>query len=628
MMMSVIGSLAGLSRRLLLVALLLPGLLLPASAREQNAPPDVTITKGWAVAEFGEPLYGPDMRHWRYVNPNAPKGGSITLGAFGSFDSLNPIILKGQKVIGLDLITESLMKGSGDEWFSAYGLIAESVEYPRDKSWAIFNLRPEARWHDGQPITAADFVFAWQALSKHGEPFLKFLLEEVAAVQALSPQRLKVHFKTADKIRSLIRVATMLVPQPAHWWTANGRDISKTTLEPPLASGPYRVMAINPGRSITYERVADYWARDLPVNVGRHNFDHIHYDYYRDEAVMFEAFKGGAYDLQWEYRARRWTTGYDDLPALKDGRLERRALVSERPGAANGIRFNTRRPQFADIRVRQALQYLYDAEWIQKNLLYGHYRRVKSYFPNSDFGASGPPTPEELAILEKYRGKVPEVVLTQVYEPPHTNGSGNLRDNYRRAMALFREAGWKIGDGRLVRIADGEPFHIEFLENNQYTVHLLQPYINNLKRAGIDARIRVVDSAQHVRRVRDFDFDAITGFSLLFPPPGAEQRNYFGSAAADIPGSKNWVGIKDPVVDALIDEITAAKDVAVLKATTRALDRVLLWGNYMVPQWYSDQVWLVYWTKFSWPAVKPKYDTGFPSTWWFDTGKTAQLVAR
>jgi microcin C transport system substrate-binding protein len=337
---------------------------------------------------------------------------------------------------------------------------------------------------------------------------------------------------------------------------------------------------------------------------------------------MFEAFKGGAYDFRQENRGQRWTSGYD-IPQVREGRIEKRTIANERPLGAQGIRFNMRRPQFSDPKVRLALAYLYDFEWLQKNILYGQYRRVKSNFPNSEFGASGPPTPAELAILEKYRGRVPEEVFTTAYEPPSTDGSGNNRDNVRKAMALFRQAGYETRDNKLVNARTGQQMRVEFLDESQSMVRVVQPYVTGLQRVGIDATIRIVDSAQYQARTDDFDFDSVMVFFNFFPPPGTEQRSYFGSAAADVKGSANYAGIKDHVVDALIEEVIAAKDYEKLQATSRALDRVLLWQHAMIPQWYNDQTWIAYWTRFGWPERKPRYDTGFPSTWWSKEAKAA-----
>ncbi|EWY39206.1 hypothetical protein N825_07700 [Skermanella stibiiresistens SB22] len=582
--------------------------------------PDQKITKTWAMAEFGEPLHREDMPHWPYANPDAPKGGSVVLGAYGGYDSLNTYILRGQAPAGIGLISDGLMTGSGDELSSAYGLIAASAEYPEDKSWVIFNLRPEARWQDGQPITADDFKFAFDTIKEHGRPFLQSFYEDVTGVEVLDPQRLKFSFKTRNSMKPLLTVASSS-PLPRHWWTAEGRDITKTTLEPILGSGAYRIKAVDPGRSITYERVADYWAADLQVNKGLNNIDQIRYDYYLDDTVLIEAFMSGRVDFRQENRAQRWNQSYD-IPAVKDGSMIKRAVPDQTPRGTQGYIFNLRRPQFQDVRVREAINLLYDFEAIQRTLLFGEYRQVKSWFPNSEFGASGPPDQAELAILEKYKDKVRPEVMTKAYEPPLTDGSGNIRSNLREALRLFKEAGWELRNNRLVNSA-GEQMRMEMLLVSPSLVRVTEPFVQNAKRAGIDASIRVVDTSQYQVRIDDFDYDLLSVALNFFPPPGAEQRSYFGSAAAGLRGSANLAGIKDPVADGLIEELIAAKDLDTLATTNRALDRVLSWGWYQIPQWYNDETWLVYWNKFGHPETQAKYTIGFPTTWWVDTGKQA-----
>ncbi|UEM20282.1 extracellular solute-binding protein [Skermanella mucosa] len=609
-------------KRLLAAAVCLGTLLMGGTAPVLAQDAGEKITRTWAMAEFGEPLYGPDMRHWPYANPDAPKGGSVVLGAFGSFDSLNTYILRGSWPTGIGLISDSLMTGSGDELSSAYGLIAETAEYPEDKSWIIFNLRPEARWHDGHPITADDFKFAFDTIKEHGRPFLQSFYEDVSGVEVLDPRRLKFTFKTRDSMKPLLTVASSS-PLPRHWWTAEGRDITKTTLEPILGSGAYRIKAIDAGRSITYERVADYWAADLPVNRGLNNIDQIRYDYYLDDTVLAEAFMSGRIDFRQENRAQRWNQSYD-VPAVKDGSMIKRVVPDQTPRGTQGYIFNLRRPQFQDVRVREAITLLYDFEAIQRTLLFGEYKRVKSWFPNSEFGASGPPDPKELSILEKYRDKVRPEVLTKAYEPPVTDGSGNIRANLRESLRLFREAGWELKNNRLVNAA-GEQMRIEILLVSPALVRLTEPFVQNARRAGIDASIRVVDTSQYQVRIDDFDYDLLSVALNFFPPPGAEQRSYFGSVAAGTRGSGNLAGIKDPVVDGLIEELIAARDLDTLAATNRALDRVLSWGWYQIPQWYNDESWLVYWNKFGYPETMAKYTIGFPTTWWVDTGKQASV---
>jgi len=608
--------------RLLHAAVLLAAAFLAVPAQAET-------TRAHALRQFGAPMFGPEVAHLPHANPDAPKGGQLTMAAPGTFDSLNPLILRGVRPRTLGLISDSLMASSGWELDAAYGALAESVEVPDDRSWAVFHLRDGARWHDGKPVTAGDVVFAWDAIQAHGAPFIKSFLDKVATVAALDERRVKITLKTTGEIKPIIDFGLSMGPQPRHWWTAGGRDISKTTLEAPLGSGPYRIKAVDPGRSITYERVADYWGRDLPVARGFYNFDTVKVDFYRDDDVMFEAFKGGAYDMRMENRAQRWTIGYD-FPAVTDGRVVKRVIASELPLGAQGFRFNTRRAKFADPRVREAFGQLFDFEWIQKSLLYGQYRRTTSNFPNSDFGAKGPPGPEELKLLDPYRGKLPDAVFTKAFELPKTDGTGNNRANQREALRLFKAAGWELKDGRLLNAKTGEPMSVEFLDGSGTLTRVVQPYVETLRRAGIDANLRIVDTAQYEKLTDDFDFDVVVANFNFFSPPGTELRSYFGSAAADVPGSANYAGIREPVADALIETIIAAKDLETLQAATRALDRVLLWGHYMVPHWYNPETWVAAWDKFGWPEKNAKYDmgfrnNGFPINWWVDPAKAAKL---
>ncbi len=603
--------------RRILTALCIALLLTGATAGAQD------ITRSWAIAEFGEPLHRDVFEHWPYANPDAPKGGRIVLGAFGSYDSLNVYILRGTWASGIGLISDSLMVGSGDELASLYGLIAESVEYPEDKSWIIFNLRPEARFHDGTPIVARDFEFTFNVIREHGRPFLQSFYEEVESVEVLDDHQLKFSFSTRDNMKPLIKIAS-LSPEPRHYWAE--RDISRTFLEPPLGSGAYRISNVDPGRSISYERVPDYWGADLPVNRGLHNFDSIRYDYYRDMEVMFEAFKAGEIDFRAENSARRWATGYD-IAQVRNDQIVIETLPDENPQGIQAFFFNLRRSQFDDLRTREALGYLFDFEAIQRTVLYGQYARVNSYFPNSDFGVAGqPPPPEEIAILEPYRDQLPPEVFEQDFQPPVSDGSGTIRTQLREALRLFGEAGWELRDGRLMK--NGSQMQIEFLIVSADTERVIAPFIQNLRRVGVNAAIRLVDSAQYERRIDERDFDIITVRLNFFPPPGPELRSYYGSVAADIEGSANMAGIKHPVVDELIEQIIAARDLDTLKATSRALDRVLLWQHYVIPQFYNDAFRIAYWNRFDRPETLPRYGTGFPTSWWLDADKDGRLSLR
>ncbi len=585
---------------------------------------DGEITKSTSMAEFGEPLYKDGFDHWPYVNPDAPKGGKVVLGAFGSFDSLNTIILKGDWPTSIGLISDSLMVPSADELSVVYGLIAESAEYPADKSWVTFNLRPEARFHDGEPITAHDFAFGFNTIREFGRPFLKSFYDEVEGVEVLDDHRVKYNFKTRDNMKPLLKVAQMS-PLPEHYW--QDRDISKTTLEPPLGSGAYRLTTVDPGRSLAYERVEDYWAADLPVNRGTANFDQIRYDYYRDLEVSFEAFKAGNIDFRRENSSKRWATGYE-IEQVEDGEIVVGEIPNEVPQGIQAYFINNRHEKFSDVRVRQAIGLLYDFEAIQRTLLYGQYQRTNSYFPNSDFGVSGPPTPEEIAILEPYRADLPSELFEQAFELPKTDGSGRIRAQFREALGLFKEAGWTLVDGKLTHAERGEVMSLEILLRDPDSERLATPFIKNLKRAGIDATIRIVDTSQFQVRVDDFDFDLITVALNFFPPPGPELRSYYGSEAAEIRGSANMAGIKSATADALIEQIVNAQDLETLKATNRALDRVLLWNYYVIPQFYNDIYRIAYWNKFGKPDTNPRYGLSFPGAWWIDTELEQQQASR
>ena len=584
---------------------------------------DEGITKTWAFAEFGEPLYKDGIEHWPYVNPDAPKGGKIILDDFGSFDTLNFYVLKGDWPSSIGLAYQSLMTGSADELGSYYGEIAETVEYPADKSWAIFNIRPEAVYHDGQPIRAQDFVFALDTVKKHGRPFIQSGYVDVERAEALDERRVKFFFNTKDSMKPIAQAAGMY-PLPVHYW--EGKDVTASTLEPPLSSGTYRIKSLEPGRSIIYERIKDHWAENLPINKGLNNFDEIRYDYYRDLTVMFEAFKAGEIDLRGENVAKRWATEYD-MAEIDSGEIIKRAVDNESPRGIGGYFFNLRLPKFQDVRVRKALLYLYDFEAIQRTLLYGYYKRINSYFPNSDYGASGPPTAEELAILEPYRNQLPEEIFTDAFVAPTTDGSGRNRNNKRTALRLFKEAGWILKNGKLVNKDSGEQLQMEFMTSWPETQRLALPYIESLKASGIDASIRLVDSSQWRERVNTRDFDLWTGGLTFFPPPGQLQQGYFGSAYADQNGS-NSMGIKNPVVDALLEKLVATEELETLKTVNRALDRVLLWHYYAIPLYYNDESWIAYWNKFGYPERKPRYAIGFLNTWWIDQELLTKLPGK
>jgi microcin C transport system substrate-binding protein len=613
--------------RVLLAALLAFAVALPAAAQ--------TGQPSYGFSLFGDPLkYPPGFTHFDYVNPDAPKGGSVRFGDLGTFDNLNPFILRGvafvrysDSMVQPGVLFDSLMSGALDEPNAAYGLIAESVALPPDRSSMTFTLRPEARFHDGTPITAEDVCWTYETLITKGHPAFRIELGNVKSCQVLGPHKVEFVFKNGSDRDLPMQVAGLPVLSKK-WW--QGRDFSQPTLDIPLGSGPYRIAAIDPGRSITYTRVKDYWAKDLPVNKGMYNFDTMRVDYYRDMSSMFEAFKAGQIDLRAEYTAKDWATLYN-FPAVKDGAVIKQEIHHEVPQGMQGFVFNTRRPIFADRRVRRAIGYLFDFQWTNKQILYGAYKRTRSYWENSDLAARGLPQGEELKLLEQYRGRIPDAVFTTPYQPPVYDGTGDIRPGIREALKLFQEAGWSVKNGRMVNDKTGQPFTFEFLSDEPRMEKVVLPFLANLKRIGVFAQVRNIDAAQYQNRLRNYDFDMISARYGASLSPGIELREYFSSAAAAEPGSPNTAGIRDPVVDDLIDRAIRVKSRAALVPIIRALDRVLLFGYYVVPNWYSDYYRVAYWNKFGKPATQPKY-AGSPAAvindWWIEPGKAQQVSER
>ncbi len=581
------------------------------------------IGHGYSI--YGALKYGPDFTHFDYVNADAPKGGQIRLGWIGTFDSLNPLILKGITPPRIaTLIYESLLSGSEDEVAAGYGWLAESVEVPPDHAWAIYTLRPEAHWHDGRPVTPEDVVFSFEILMSKGHPGLRGYYASVEKAEKVGERQVKFSFGKETN-RELPGIVGQMSILPKHYWQE--RSFEKTTLEPPLGSGPYQIAAVEAGRFITYERIKDYWGRDLPVNKGRFNFDRIHFDFYRDQTVAVEALKAREYDYRQENTSKEWATAYD-IPAVAEGRLTKELIPHQRSTGMQAFWFNTRRSKFADKRVRQALAYAFDFEWTNKNLFYGLYARSKSFFSNSELASSGLPQGRELEILAAYRGRIPDQVFTQTYEPPSTDGSGNLRQNLRIAKKLLQEAGWIIVDGVLKHKKSGEVMEIEFLFSNASWERIAAPMVSSLERLGVKANIRIVDRSQYQNRVQDFDFDLIMAVQGQSHSPGNEQRTRWTSLAADEKGSRNFAGVKDPVVDELIEKLIAAHDRTELVALTRALDRVLLWGHYVVPNWYSNSFRVLSWDQFGKPTTSAPYSGDYfvlPLTWWYDNDKAERL---
>jgi len=608
-------------RRLLLPLALVFLATLAASAQEEPQ-------HRHAVSLIGKPKYSPDFQHFDYVNPDAPKAGLVRMAEIGSFDSLNPILYKGEAAAGLGLIYETLMQDSLEESSTSYGLIAEWASYPVDYSSVTFKLREDARWHDGTPITPEDVVYSLE-VNKAANPRMALYYKNVSRAEVTGPNQVTFTFDVKGN-RELPMIMGQLTILPKHYWTgkdANGnqRDPLKTTLDPPLGSGPYRIKQVTPARTISYERVPDYWGKDLPVNRGQWNFDEIRFDYYRDETVAFESFKAGNLDYHQETSAKNWATAYD-FAAVREGWVKRQEVPIKSAQPMQCFVFNLRHPQLADRRVRQAFNLAFDFEWANKTLFYGQYTRVSSYFQGSELAApSELPQGRELEILNEVKDQVPPEVFTAVHTNPVNNSPEDLRANLRKAMQLLKDAGYEVKDGVLTNTKTGQPLTVEFLLVSPLFERIVQPYIDNLNRIGIKAKLRMVDSAQYTRRVDGFDYDIIVGNFPQSDSPGNEQRDFWGSEAANREGSRNLIGIKDPAIDKLVDHVIFAKNREELVAASRALDRVLLWNDFVVPQWFAPKVRIAYWNRYGQPETLPGLTPGFMQVWWLDKEKAAQL---
>lgn len=606
-------------------AVLGAGLLLPSGTLGTIAAEE---TESHGLSTFGDLALPSDFPHFAYVNPQAPKGGTISLQIkrasgnqnFDTFNTLNTYVLKGDGAAGMDACFDTLMVGSGDEHGSLYGLVAKSVRISADRLNYRFALRPEARFHDGSPLTAKDVVFSLDILRTKGHPSYRLLLSEVAGVEAQGDAAVAVRF-TPKRSRDLHLLVASLPIFSAKFW--ENRDFEAATMEPPLGSGAYKVGKFEQGRFITFDRVADYWGKDLPVNIGQNNFDHVRYEYFRDRNVAFEAVKAGVVTFHEEFTSRIWATGYD-FPAMRDGKMKREALPKGETQGSQGWHFNTRREMFRDPRVREAIGLCFDFEWTNKNIMFSSFKRMTSYFENSENKAVGPPSAAELALLEPFRGKVPDEVFGTPYLPPVSDGSGNDRALLRRANDMFLAAGCKR-DGNVLRLPDGKPFEIEFLDFQPSLQPHTQPFQANLKRLGIEARSRIVDAAQYRRRMDDFDFDIASGALSGSAIPGDSLRVVYGSQAARTNGSRNVAGISDPAVDAMIEVIAQARSFAEVNIAAKTLDRLLRAGRYWVPMWWNPTDWVAYWDMFSRPDVKPKFASGAPGTWWFDSEKAKRI---
>jgi microcin C transport system substrate-binding protein len=581
------------------------------------------VTKTHGLSLFGDLKYGPDFTHFDYVNPQAPKGGTVRFSAIGTFDTLNPYTLKGVPAAGLSRLFDTLMARAEDEPASEYGLVAESADVPHDRSWVQYNLRKEARFTDGTPITPEDVIWTFDTLKAQGHPRFRLYYADVLKAEKVGDRSVKFTFRSGENRELPTIVGEMPVLSKKYW---EGRDFAKTTLDKPLGSGPYQIDSFESGRSITYRRVADYWGKDIPVSRGHGNFDLIRYDYYRDGSVALEAFKAGQYDIRLENSAKNWATGYDS-PALRDELFKMDSIPNKLPTGMQGFGYNTRRPFFQDRRLREALDYLFDFEWANKNLFYGAYERTESYFSNSELASSGLPSADELKILEKYKGEIPDDVFTTAYQAPKTDGTGNIRDNLRKALQLLKEAGWSVKNEKLVNETTGEPLAFEFVLDQPEFERIVLPFIQNLTRIGIAARLRTIDPAQYENRMKTFDYDmtvVLFGESLS---PGNEQRDFWGSAAAEENGSQNLVGVRSKAVDELVDLVINAPDRGSLVTRVRALDRVLLHSHYVIPSWHLGSFRIASWDKFSRPKTNPPYGLDLDA-WWIDPQRAQVIEAK
>ena len=601
----------------------------PAAAQQSQA------ERAWrhGVSLFGELKYPADFKHFDYVKPDAPKGGSVRMIGLGTFDNFNEVVagLKGSLAAFAGVVSDSLMVPVLDEVETSYGLLAEAVSYPADFASATFRLRAGARHHDGRPVTVEDVIFSMEAFKKYSPGHAAYY-RHVAKMEQTG-EREVAFILDAPGNREMPMIIGQLNVLAKHWWegtdpSGKKRDVGATTLEPPLGNGAYRVKDFVAGRTVVYERVKDYWAKDLGVSIGRDNFDELRLEYFRDGTVALEAFKADQIDWRTENIAKNWATAYD-FPAVRD----KRVLLEEFPLRSRGIMqafaFNTRREKFKDPRLRLAFNYAYDFEEMNKQIFFGQYKRITSYFEGTELACSGLPAGQELDILEKVRDKIPPEVFTKPYTNPVGGTRENIRSNLREAVRLLKEAGYEVRNQKLVDARTGEPLSIEMLSEDPSVERVILFYKPSLERLGITVNVRTVDPTQYENRLRNWDFDIIVAVWPESLSPGNEQRDYWGSQAADTLGSRNYIGIKNPAVDALVDRVIFAKDRAELVAATRALDRVLLWNHYVVPQYSTDQTRTARWDRFGHPGVLPKYaEPAFPTVWWWDAEKAARIGTR
>jgi len=614
---------------LIFSAMLLSSAPLPLLAAQATpAKQALHTTTTYAVSLYGAPKYPADFKHFDYVNPNAPKGGTVKQVGFGSYDSFNPFALRGTSAINIlnqTLTYDALMTIGFDERGTQYGLLAESVTYPDDYSWIEYKLRPNVKWHDGVPITVDDVVFTFNTMSQHASPLYRALFQEIDKAEAVGPRTVRITFKEAGNRRNLL-TAGMVAIIPKHYWA--GKDFEAPLITPPLTSGPYEVSSFDLGRTFTFKRVPNYWGKDLPVNVGRFNYDQMVTDYYRDTTVTFEAFKAGAYDLRVELSPKDWSVGYV-FPAYKHGEVVKDAIKTDQGFLYTGFFYNLRRPLFQDPALREALAYAFDFKWMNKNLFYDFFVRTRSYFGNGELAAKGLPSPAELKLLEPYRSQLPPRVFSQEYNPPDTDGTdASLRNNLRIAMQMLTKAGYKQESGKLISPITHQPVAFDILLADPALQLVSGHWADNLKLLGVTATMHSLDLPRYIKETQDYDFDVIVGIAgTISDAPGREQRNFFGSQAADTKGSLNYSGIKNPVVDALLDKLANAQTKEDLLTAVHALDRVLTWNFYSVPHYASGSMKIAYWNRFGQPKIRQSFGIGYNDTWWIDPQKDAVLRA-
>ena len=576
-----------------------------------------------AIAMHGEPKYKKDFAYVDYVNPNAYKGGKVVFSTNGTYDTFNPFTLKGTSAAGIGNLFETLTTSSSDEAFTEYGLLAETIEWPDDRSWVAFNLRKEAKWHDGKSVTPEDVIWTFNTLMEKGHPFYKYYYGDV--IEVVKEGDLKVRFNFIGNTNlELPLIVGQLPVLPKHYW--ENKNFEETSLDIPMGSGPYKINSFEAGRSITYQLDMNYWGFNIPIKKGTENFGTIKYEYYKDRGIEREAFKSGEIDFFSENSSKEWATSFE-IPTVKNGLIKKELIDHENPQGMQAFAYNVRKDIFQNKKVREALSYAFDFEWTNTNLFYGAYKRTNSFFENSELASSKMPMGEELKLLNDYINELPSEVFDKSFNLPKTDGSGFIRKELAKATSLLKEAGWIIEENQLINIETGKHFKFEILLRSPAFERIVLPFKDNLQKLGISVTVRTIDSAQYQQRLETFDFDMIVATFSQSLSPGNEQRNFWGSDAANTNGSRNLIGIENSVIDELIEKVISAEDRDDLIISTKALDRVLLWNHYVIPQWHISSYRTLYWDIFDKPKVRPKYSLG-TNTWWIDTHKANTINER